>query len=142
MTGWIEQLPEEVRSAIPEEHLNANMVTEAPDLGTFIKNALDNQAHIGRSITIPGDDSSDEAHAAFYEKLTTKIPALIPIPGDDATEAVVKAYQAKIGIPETPDGYELPELPEGVEMSDEMEKSIREWAREAGVPVVGDAQPH
>ena len=66
-----------------------------------------------------------------------KRESLIRVPGKDSTEAEVAAYHKAVGVPETPEGYVF-ELPEGMEMTPEMETSNKEWGQrlhDLGVPV-------
>jgi len=86
---WYEGLDESVTSN--------NMVTEAPDMATFVKSALDNQAYIGGSIRIPGEDSGEEDISAFVEKLKA-VPGVYRMPGEDDSEAIADLY-SKLGKP-------------------------------------------
>lgn len=56
-------------------------------------------------------------------------------PPEGADEAAVEAFNAKVrelrGAPESVDGYEL-SVPEGFELPDEMQQSIKEYALESG----------
>ena len=55
-------------------------------------------------------------------------------PGDKATAAELSAYRAAMGIPETEDGYQLPEEVEGVKMSAERIKEFKALAHKLGIP--------
>lgn len=61
----------------------------------------------------------------------------VVVPGENATPEEMKAFRAKIGVPETPDGYGL-KLPEG-QTDDSFLKQAASWMHEAGVPA-GAAQ--
>lgn len=60
--------------------------------------------------------------------------AIIP-PADDATEEEKAAYLERIGVPKTPEEYELDrsELPEGVSYDEAFETWFRETAKAAGL---------
>ena len=62
-----------------------------------------------------------DAKTALHEKTD----GLVKIPGEDATEEEVSAYRNAMGIPESPDGYELIE---GIELDDDVASLIRERA--------------
>jgi hypothetical protein len=59
------------------------------------------------------------------------------MPGENATPEEIKAFNAKIGVPETPDGYGL-KLPDG-QTDDSFMKQAAQWMHEAGIPA-GSAQ--
>lgn len=97
------------------------MVTEAPDFATFAKQAVDYQAMQGSSIRIPGENATPEDTAAFYDKLITQVPGLMPVPAADDVEGQ-KALALKMGVPEEAGGYEL-KAPEGKEL----DESLKDW---------------
>lgn len=53
------------------------------------------------------------------------------MPGENATPEEIKAFNAKLGVPETADGYKLP-VPDGVDES--FAKTAAQWFHENGVP--------
>lgn len=63
--------------------------------------------------------------------------SLIRVPGKDATAEETSAYHKAIGVPESAEGYVF-KIPEGVEVTPEMEASNKEWGErlhDLGVPV-------
>jgi hypothetical protein len=75
------------------------------------------------------EDSADLDH--FVKRavdMRKKLSGAIVKPGKDAGEADIAAYRKAMGIPEAPDAYEFPDLPEGVEMSDDIKASREAWA--------------
>lgn len=52
----------------------------------------------------------------------------IRVPGKDASETELNAYHKAVGVPDSVEDYEFPELPEGQELNDEIEASRAEWA--------------
>lgn len=73
-------------------------------------------------------DSSDINH--FVKRavdLRKQVSNAIIKPGKDATPEQVKAYHKALGIPESPDEYEFPELPED-QLTDEVKSARKTWA--------------
>lgn len=97
------------------------MLKESQDFDSFLKQAVHFQGLQGSSIRIPGENASEEDRAAFYEKLTAHVPGLIPTP-DPENEEAMKAYYARVGVPEDRTGYELP-VPEGAQV----DESLQNW---------------
>ena len=122
--AWYDDLPDELKEA--------PIVKEAPDLATFAKTSIDNQAFLGRSIRIPSEDAGEEAVKEFHEKLMNKVPGLVPIPVDGDEEAF-RAIQQKLGMPEEADAYELPDLDEKIPMPEGLDSAMKEWAHELGM---------
>jgi len=52
----------------------------------------------------------------------------VRVPGKNASEDEISAYHKAIGVPEDVKGYEFPDLPEGVEMNDNIQASREAWA--------------
>lgn len=103
------------------------MVTESPDFATFAKQAVDYQAMQGSSIRIPGENATPEDRAAFYEKLQTQVPGLQAVPDPENAEAMA-AYHAAVGVPAESAGYELPTVPEGMAVDENLQKWFLETA--------------
>lgn len=79
-------------------------------------------------------DPQGLAESAYnLEKLIgfEKAGRTLVIPKDDATPEEVKAYHAKLGVPDSPEGYKLP-VPEGADP--EFAKAASTWMHEAGIP--------
>jgi len=75
------------------------------------------------------------AKAAWsLEKLlgADKAGRTVVLPKDDADVEGQKAFYAKLGVPETPEGYKLP-LPEG-QTDDAFAKTASQWFHKNGVP--------
>lgn len=108
------------------------MVTESQSFESFVKQAQDYQAMQGSSIRIPGENATDEDRKAFYEKLQTQVPGLIPIPEDGDADAAALFHQ-RLGVPEDGAGYELI-VPEGQQADEALEKWFRDVAHELKVP--------
>lgn len=69
-----------------------------------------------------------------YANAAKKIGSMVSIPGKDATEEQKREFAAKTGCPKTAADYKVtkPELPKGMEYSDELEKAYRDFAHKAG----------
>lgn len=101
------------------------IVTEAKDFDSLVKQAQDYQAMQGSSIRIPGENASDEDRAAFYTKLTEKVPGLLPVPAEDDAEGQAALARA-LGVPDEKTGYELV-APEG----QQLDEALRDWFLDA-----------
>src|SRR5687767_6715160 len=53
----------------------------------------------------------------------------VRVPGKDATPDQIAAYHKAIGVPEKPELYEFPDLPEGLELTDQVKESRAEWGK-------------
>ena len=61
----------------------------------------------------------------------------VRVPGKNATPEEIATYQKAIGIPEKPEEYEFSDLPEGLELTEEVKASRAEWAKsfqKLGIP--------
>lgn len=61
----------------------------------------------------------------------------IVVPGKNATPEEIAAFNQKLGVPETPEGYEFPAPAEGEQLSDAEQASRKAWAErfhKLGVP--------
>lgn len=79
---------------------------------------------------------TDEAGLAQgYHELMKLDSGKVKIPGDEAGDEERGKFYAKLGRPETPEGYEIkrPQLPEGVSYDETFEKHIRSAAHHAGL---------
>ena len=82
--------------------------------------------------------SKDEAVKALVhaQKLLGRRPeGYVRVPGSDAGEEELAEYRAALGLPESPDGYDLPELelPEDFEIKEEISQAFLEKAYELGL---------
>lgn len=53
----------------------------------------------------------------------------VRVPGKNATPEEIATYHKAIGIPEKPEEYEFSDLPEGLELTEELKASRMEWAK-------------
>ena len=120
VTSWIDEVPEEYR-----DHLK-----DVKDVGSLAKQFVDQQAFLGNSIRIPGEDAGEEAKQEFMEKLLSKAPGLMYRP-DPTNEQAMKDFWASAGVPDSPDGYDLGELPEGT--NEEFVKTAKELGAKYGL---------
>ena len=116
-------------SNLPAEILANETVQNAPDLATFVKQALDTASMVGSSIRIPGPDAGEETVSDFHKKLVEKVPGMYYMPGEDDTDAKTALYQ-KLGKPSNPEGYEI-SAPEGAdEAGKKLSAQFVTWANE------------
>lgn len=75
------------------------------------------------------ESSTDIDHFAKRTlEMRKKLSSAIVKPGEDAAPEDIAAYRKALGIPEEASAYEFPDLPEGVEMTEEVERSREVWA--------------
>ena len=69
------------------------------------------------------------------KELSEKLSSAIPKLGENATPDEVVEYRKAIGVPETPDGYEVkrPEIPEGMVYDEVLEKKFKENSHKLGL---------
>lgn len=84
------------------------------------------------------DSSTDLNHFAQRTlEMRQKLSSAILRPGKNAKPEEVAAYRKALEIPEEPSGYEFPDLPEGMELTDEVKLSRDVWGQrfhELGIP--------
>lgn len=100
---------EKWRDSLPDDLKGSPSLEGVNDVETLAKRFIDTKKMVGaNTVKIPGSDASDEERAAFYDKL---------------------------GRPESPDKYELPQegLPEGFEPNEGRLTAMREAAHQAGI---------
>lgn len=75
-------------------------------------------------------------HTRNLQQLVGKKADAVFIPGEGATEQEIAEYRAKIGVPDTPEGYGIKtpnDLPEGVEVDDEIMAEFAGVAHKLGL---------
>jgi hypothetical protein len=79
-----------------------------------------------------------EAHYNLEKLLGfEKAGRTLVVPGENATPEEIKAFQQKLGVPESADKYEIP-VPAG--MDDTFAKEAKGWFHEAGIPAPAAAK--
>lgn len=116
--------------SLPDEYKANETVQNAPDLGTFVKQALDTASFVGNSVRIPGPDAGQEDIQKFHQKLVEKVPGLYYMPSEEDAEAQKALFQ-KLGKPAEITGYEL-KIPEGYEndVDESFMENFPKWAHE------------
>jgi hypothetical protein len=79
-------------------------------------------------------DAAAVAESAYnLEKLIghDRAGRTLVLPKDDASPEELRAFSAKLGVPEKPDGYKLP-FPDGTDPK--LQETISTWMHKAGVP--------
>lgn len=119
---WLESLPAELR--------------EAPYIGKAesAADALSKIQHaaklVGTSVRIPTEDSTPEDRAAFMARVKD-IDGIAQLPGHDDIEGVMSLIN-KLGYPETPDAYTLPDI-DGFEWDEDVSGDLKQYAHDAGM---------
>ena len=108
-------------------------VQNSKDEGAFWSHYTNMRSRMGNSLSIPSDDASAEVKNAFLQKVMNKVPDLVLKPGDDPDSQ--QAFYSMIGRPESADKYVVPELelPDGIDMPEEIAKSMQEVAHKHGL---------
>lgn len=76
------------------------------------------------------ESSTDIDHLAKrLLDMRKKMSSAIIKPGDDAAPEDIAAYRNAMDIPEDATGYEFPDLPEGMELTEEIEQSREAWSK-------------
>jgi hypothetical protein len=120
---FLGQLPEALR-----EMPALKSVKGAADLATQFVNQ---QALLGNSLRIPTEDTGEEQRNEFYNRLT-EVPGVVRLPGEDADESVQREFLSKLGVPATPQEYQI-QLPEGQTLEDDYLQVATERAYELGL---------
>jgi hypothetical protein len=96
---WVDSLPEPIREW--DEVKNS----DSPD--KFWDQMSNMRSHLGTSIRIPSENASPEDVQAFHEKLTSKVPGLMPTP-DVNDKTSLDALYNLTGRPKTAEEYKVP----------------------------------
>ena len=122
------------RDALPEEMRGNESLSTFEDIGALAKGFIDAKAYQGSSVKIPGEDAGADDVKAFNEKMIEKMPTLMYKPDMENQEQSVEFYRT-LGMPEGPDGYEIPkvEVPESIEMGGGKAEAFRGIAHKYGL---------
>jgi len=77
-------------------------------------------AKTGAKFTSPADAVKS------YAELEKRLGKSVVIPGKDATPDEIAAYHKRLGVPDSPDGYEIT-LPEGIELTEQMQTTLSDF---------------
>ena len=112
---------------MPEE--SASLMTETPP--ETVWHSEENADIVERK----GWKSPDDAVKSYREseKMSS---GQVKIPGEEASPEELSSFYTKIGRPDTPEGYEITDIPDNVGMDDETLSQLRNDAFKAGVPKV------
>ena len=107
--GWLGNLPEDTFEKDDTGKLKQGDLSDHKNLGSIVKSYLNKDKLLGTAIQ--------------------------PLP-EDASEDQIKAHRAKVGCPETVEGYEVvkPELPEGMKFDDELLANCSKYAHDNHIP--------
>lgn len=114
--NWRDELPEELQGNETLERFKS-----PADLA---KSYLEARSTLGNSIRIPSKEAGEDAMDAFVNDLVTKAPNVMLKPNLEDAEQSAGFYRT-MGVPDEATGYTAPE---GVEMPDELAKSLQEAA--------------
>lgn len=86
------------------------LIAKTPNLGTLAKNYMNLERMLGG-----------------------KLDGYVQVPKEGAPPETVEAYRRAIGVPEKPEGYTLPQMPQGVEVDEERAGAFRAAAHKIGL---------
>jgi hypothetical protein len=98
-TNWKEALPAELQSA--------PYFKSAETVEQVLADLTGAAAWQGNSLRIPGPDTTPEQKAEFAARAMEKIPGLITVPDPDSAD--YGAFFKKLGMPDDPNKYKVPE---------------------------------
>lgn len=124
--------PADFISMIPADYRESLEKQGIKDVESLAKNWADQRSYIGNSIRVPSAEAGQEDWNKFYEKLQKQAPNLIPRPDKDKPETIA-AVLAALGRPDQPDGYEPPQVPEGVQFPEERAAAFKQIAHKHGL---------
>jgi hypothetical protein len=107
------------RAALPDEFKEHDGVKDYAKVGDFVKDHLQIKADA-------------EQFKTDHDTLKTKLETAIFKPGEDATPEEISAYRKVMGVPDAPEGYEIPKS-EDVEHDEKMLSWFRAEAHKAGL---------
>lgn len=99
------------RDLLPDDLKTDPSLASVKDVSSLAKQFVDAQKHIGGSIRIPSDEAGQEDWDKFYEKINTKVGTLMRKPNMEDENAYLGVLK-DMGMPETKDGYKLPDVEE------------------------------
>ena len=107
--GWMDNLAEDTFEKDDTGKLKQGDLADHKNIGSIVKSYLNKDKLLGTAIQ--------------------------PLP-ENATEEQIKAYRAKVGCPESVEGYEVvkPTLPEGMSFDDELLAKCAQFAIDKNVP--------
>lgn len=123
-------MPWAEEAGLPEEVREWDEVKNSENPEAFWKQMGDMRSHLGNSIRIPSKEAGEEDWKTFNAKLVERVPTLIPKPNPEDKEGMAALLRA-MGHPEEASKYELPEAPEGTNMSEA--ESFRAIAHKYGL---------
>jgi hypothetical protein len=126
-----DDLPEEIRKSIPDEHKNNAAINDVPDIPTLVKNYIESKSYVGQlntklesAVRVPSQDASSDDHAKFVQDIISKVPNLMVKPTD--SEGYSKVFTA-MGKPEKADEYTMPSI-EGIPVDSNRQEMLKNLA--------------
>ena len=129
---WIDELPAEIADTISEEYKDNPNITKYNSLDDFLKGHVNAASLVGNSIRVPGEDAGETDKQEFYQKLINHAPNLMVKPDFAEKEQSAEFWQT-VGKPDDVAKYEMPE---GVDLPDEVQQEMRQIAFESDFTAV------
>lgn len=102
------------KDSLPEGFADAPFLKAAESPEAALQAITDAADYMGNSIRVPSENAGEEDVAAFYDKILSKAPNLMPRPDEDNMDAFYKS----VGRPDKPEEYSY-EAPDGKEVPED-----------------------
>lgn len=125
--------PDPVPPSTPAPSIFSEGFNFAPDWADRLEGP-DFDAHRATLAKFGGKSVHDlaKSYGELQQLMGKRQDGLVKLPGEGATPEEIAAYRKAVGVPESPDGYAL-ELPEGMELREDVLANLRGKAHELGI---------
>lgn len=122
-SGLLDNLSEDLR--------NEPSLQSFKDVNDIAKSYVHSQRMLGNSIRIPSKEAGADQMNEFYQKLQN-VPGVVKLPEEGNDEQLASFYN-KLGRPETPDGYDVMNAVQGLQVNEEAAKEFSNFAHKANL---------
>ena len=130
--GGAEQEVANWRDGLSDVLKGSTALADVKDVASLAQQFVDQQSYLGSAIRVPSEDASKEDKQAFYDKVQSHAPNLMPRPVAGDTEQM-NALFAAMGRPDESSGYEKVEVPEGISFADDRLEAFQGMAHKHGL---------
>lgn len=118
---------------VPDDLAGESMFTDVPDVAGVFKIARDLRGKLGNAVRIPGPQAPAADLEEFEKTLTERVPGLVRLPQEEPK--VLETLRARGYLPKAEADYSFDgvQVPEGVQLSDEVQAALRKEAVELGL---------
>lgn len=111
-----DETPQDWKTALPEAIRGDPSLASFKDVGALAQSFIETKSLVGKSIRPPGPDAAPHAKKEFVDRLLQIEPALLYAPDGDP-DAVNRMWK-RLGKPEKPEEYEIPEVAKEAGLND------------------------